>query len=94
MERITVEEVRALLDYMSRGYKVPKVVEDTIYEVGVKEIEDKGKVVIAKRDPDIQKGNIQGYYVKIVDGNTIHMRTSTEIHMLSIPLCPRKHRMK
>jgi len=76
-EKTTVEEVRLLLNFISKGYKVPEIVKKTIYDVAVKEIEEKGKVVIAKRDPDIQKGNIQGYFVKIVDGNTIRVHPLT-----------------
>lgn len=76
-EKTTVEEVRLLLNFMSKGYNVPEIVKKTVYDVAVKEIEEKGKVVIAKRDPNIQKGNIQGYFVKIVEGNTIRVHPVT-----------------
>ena len=70
-ERLTIDEIRKLLTFISKGYKVPKIVYDTIRKVAKVEIEDKDRVVLVKRDPDIGRGRIQAMYVKIVEGNAI-----------------------
>lgn len=76
-ERATVEEIRLILKYIAKGYKVPKIIHDVIWDAAKREIEDKKKAVIIKRDPNIEKGRMQGRFVKIVDGNTIDMHPAT-----------------
>ena len=71
MEKATTEEIRLILKMISRGYKVPKVVHDTIFEVARREIEDGEKVVLYKRDPNIHSRRIQGAYVKVIEGETL-----------------------
>lgn len=72
-KKLTIEELRRILQFVSKGYKVPKVIIDTIRDVAKKEVEDKKRVVILKRDPDIESGRMQAVYVKIIDGNTIEI---------------------
>jgi len=69
----TVEEMRNILKYISKGYKVPDIIINTLKEVAHREIEEKDKVVVIKRDPDFHYGRIQGMYVRIIDGNTIEV---------------------
>lgn len=71
MERATTEEIRLILKMISRGYKVPKVIHDVIFEVAKREIEDGEKVILYKRDPNIHSRRIQGAYVKIIEGETL-----------------------
>lgn len=71
MERVSTEEVQMLLKFMSKGYKVPAIIQDTIFEIAKREIEEKERVVLVKRDPDIERGRVQAAYVKIIDGKTI-----------------------
>lgn len=71
MEKATTEEIRLILKMISRGYKVPKVIHDVIFEVAKREIEEAERVVLYKRDPNIHSRRIQGAYVKIIDGETI-----------------------
>jgi hypothetical protein len=73
MERATVEEIRKILEMISKGYTLPDIITKTVLEVAKREIEDKHKVVIYKRDPDTHSRRIQGAYVKIVEGNTIQI---------------------
>jgi hypothetical protein len=68
-----IDELRKILSYLSKGYKVPKIVYDTIFEIAVREIEEKKRVVLIKRDPNVHKGRIQSVYVKIIDGETINV---------------------
>jgi len=73
VEKITTEEARNILLMMSQGYKVPKIVKDVIFKVAKTEIEDKGRVVIIKRDPNVGSRRMQGMYAKIVDGSTMEI---------------------
>ncbi len=76
-ERATVEEIRLLLKYMAQGYKVPEVLHDVVWDAAVREIEGKNRVVIIKRDPNVERGRMQARYAKIVEGNTIDMHPAT-----------------
>ncbi|MCK5021219.1 MAG: hypothetical protein KAS32_29685, partial [Candidatus Peribacteraceae bacterium] len=78
MEKATVEEIRLLLKMYSSGYKVPKVIEDVLFEVAKREIEDKNRVVLYKRDPNITSRRIQGAHIRIIKGKTM------EIHPASV----------
>ncbi|MCK5020317.1 MAG: hypothetical protein KAS32_24980, partial [Candidatus Peribacteraceae bacterium] len=78
MERATAEEIRLLLKMYSSGYKVPKVIEDVLFEVARREIEGKDRVVLYKRDPNITSRRIQGAHVRIIKGKTM------EIHPASV----------
>jgi hypothetical protein len=70
-DRTTVEEVRMLLKYMAQGYKVPKEIYDVVWDAAKREIEGKHRIVLIKRDPNIQRGRIQAQYVKVIDGYTM-----------------------
>jgi len=39
--KTTVEEIRMLLKYMSKGYKVPQEIYDVVFATAKREIEDK-----------------------------------------------------
>jgi len=67
----TIEEYKLILKLISKGYEVPDIVYDTILDIAKHEIEDKEKVVIYKRDPDIHSRRMQGAYVKINEDNVI-----------------------
>lgn len=69
----TVDELRNILKYVSKGYKVPEIVYNVIYETAKKEVEDKHKVVLIKRDPNIHRNRIQAAYVKIIPGETMEL---------------------
>jgi len=71
VDTITIDETRKILEFISKGYKVPEVIYNTIKKIAIREIEDKGRVVLVKRDPDIGSGRIQAMYVKIIDGNVV-----------------------
>lgn len=73
MEISTVEEIRLLLKYIAQGYKVPKILYDHVMDVAVREIEEKKRVVLIKRDPDVSTGRFQGRYVKIISGATLEI---------------------
>jgi hypothetical protein len=76
-EKITTEELRQILKYMSKGYRVPKIVYETIYNTAVREIEEKGRIVISKRDPNTHRNRIQGNYVYITHNNAIEVHPVT-----------------
>jgi hypothetical protein len=71
-----IDELRKTLSYLSKGYKVPKIIYDVIFDIAKREIEDKRRVVLIKRDPDVHKGRIQSVYAKIIDGETINVHPS------------------
>lgn len=73
IETSTVDELRKILLYISKGYKVPNIIYDTIFKVAVEEIEKKDKMVLIKRDPNIERNRIQSTRVKIIDGETIEL---------------------
>ena len=70
-ERITVDELRQIMDFLAKGQKVPKIIHDVIFDAAKREVEDKNKVVLIKRDPNIGRDRIQAAYVKIIEGGTI-----------------------
>ena len=72
-ELLDVEEIRKILNFIHKGYKVPSIIYDTIYEVAKREIEEKERVVLIKRDPNIGKARIQAVYPKIIEGNSIEI---------------------
>ena len=76
-ERVTTEEIGLLLKYMSKGFKVDPIIHDEVLAAAKREVEDKKRVVIIKRDPDIHRGRIQAVYVRIIDGNTMQMHPAT-----------------
>ena len=80
IEKVTTEEVRTLLKFIHKGYKVPKIIHDVLFDTAVREIENKDKVVIIKRDPDVGKNRIQAVFVKIIEGETREM----DIHPASV----------
>lgn len=71
MEKATTEEIRLILKMMSKGYKVPKMIYDVVFDTAKRDIEEAGKVVIYKRDPNIHSSRAQGAYVKIIEGETL-----------------------
>jgi hypothetical protein len=77
VERSSIEEIRMLLKYISKGYKVPEILYQEVKNAAIREVENKERVVIIKRDPNIERGRMQGRYVKIIDGNTIDMHPAT-----------------
>jgi len=70
-DKLTVEEVKSILKYIGKGYKVPKVIYNVVKEVARREIEEKEKVVLLKRNPNIERSRIQGNFVKIIEGECI-----------------------
>lgn len=76
-EKATTEEIRLILKMISNGYKVPKIISDVVFDTAKREIEEKGKVILYKRDPNIHSRRIQGAYVQVIKGETI------EIHPLA-----------
>jgi len=79
VEQATTEEIRLILKMISRGYKVPKAIHDVIFDVAKREIEDAGKVVIYKRDPNVHSARSQGAYVKIVEGSTMEVHPAASV---------------
>ena len=77
MEKVTVEELRMILKYISKGYKVPDIVYNTILKVAKIEVEDAHHAVIIKRDPNIGRERASGVYVKIIEDNTMHIHPAT-----------------
>lgn len=71
--RANIDELRKILSYMSKGYKVPKIVYDVIFDIAKREVEEKNKVVLIKRDPNVHKARIQAAYAKIIEGETINI---------------------
>lgn len=68
-----IDDIRKILKFMARGYNIPPIIYNTIFKTAVRELEDKGKVVLVKRDPNVERGRIQGMFVKIIDGRTIEL---------------------
>lgn len=77
-EKASIDDIKKILKYISKGYKVSPIIYETIKRVAIKEVEDKNRVVLIKRDPNVERGRIQGAYVHIVEGETI------EIHPASV----------
>jgi len=75
--KATIDEIRKILSYISKGYKVPRIVYDVVFKIAKFEIEEKKKVVLIKRDPDIHKNRIQAVYVKIIEGNAMDIHPAT-----------------
>lgn len=71
--KATTEEFQLILKMISKGYKVPKIIYDTIFDVAKREIEEKNRVVLYKRDPNIHSRRIQGAYVKVIGGDCIEI---------------------
>jgi hypothetical protein len=71
--KVTVDELRKLLYYIMRGYKVPKIIYDVVFKVAKIEVEDKKRVVLIKRDPNIHRDRIQAAYVKVIEGETVEL---------------------
>lgn len=71
--KANIDELRKILSYLSSGYKVPKIIYDVVFEIAKREVEDKKRVVLIKRDPDVHKERIQSVYPKIIDGETINV---------------------
>lgn len=76
-EKASIDELRKILKAYAKGYKVPKEIKDILFKVAVKEIEEKDKVVLIKRDPNIETTRIQGAYVHIVDGETLRIHPAS-----------------
>lgn len=71
--KISIDEMRRLLKYIARGYKVPEILYKVIKEVCIREIEQKRKPVLLKRDPNIERDRLQAAYPIITDGATIEL---------------------
>jgi hypothetical protein len=74
---LNVDELRKLLKFFYRGYKVPKIISDTLWDTAVREVENKGRAVLVKRDPNVERDRISAMFVKIVDGGSIRMHPSS-----------------
>jgi len=74
--KAAVEDIKSILKYMSKGFKLPAIIVDTIREVAKKEIEEKEKIVVIKRDPNIHTGRMQAVYPVITDGKTVEIHPS------------------
>ena len=70
---LSVEEIKKILNFIHKGYYVPKIIYDTIFEIAKREIEEKKRIVLCKRDPNIGKGRIQAFYPKIVEGEALEI---------------------
>lgn len=75
--KATIDELRKILAYITKGYKVPKVIHDVIFKIAKYEVEEKRKVVLIKRDPNIHKGRIQAVYVNVIEGEAMTIHPST-----------------
>ena len=73
IDKLTVDEIRKLLKAIAEGYKVPGIVYDVVKQVCINEIEEKGKVVLIKRDPNTDRDRIQAMFVKVIDGQGIEI---------------------
>ena len=76
VEKLTVDECRKLIDFINKGYKVPQLILDVMYRVADKEIVDRKKVVILKRDPNVGRDRIQAMLVTLIHGNSIEIYPS------------------
>lgn len=72
-EKVSIDDIRKILKYFSKGYKLDPAITDVIKKVAHKEIEDKKRVVLFKRDPNVERNRIQGSYVKLIDGATVEL---------------------
>ncbi len=72
-----IDDIRKILKFIARGYKMPAIIQDTVFNAAVREIENKDRVVMIKRDPNVERGRIQGAYVKIIEGETIEIHPAT-----------------
>lgn len=70
---LNVDDIRKLLKFFSKGYKVSDLIYKTLNEIAIREIEEKHRVVMIKRDPNINRDRIAGALVKITDGATIRL---------------------
>jgi len=77
VEKSNTEEIRQVLKFIAKGYKVPKSIYDVVFDVAIREIEEKGKIVLSKRDPNTESGRIQAQFVKIIDGVSISIHPSS-----------------
>ena len=71
--RATIDELKKMLLYITKGYKVPKIVYDVIMRIAKLEIEGNHKVVLIKRDPDVEGRRMQAAFVKIIEGETLEL---------------------
>lgn len=72
--KITIDEIQRILKFISKGYKVPDIIKDVVYKVAKEEIEEKDKVVIIKRDPNVERERMQAARVKIIkEGDAIRL---------------------
>ena len=76
-QKVGIDELKKILSYISKGYKVPKVIYDTVFRVAKIEIEEKNRVIMLKRDPNIHRRNIQAAYVTVIEGETIDINPNT-----------------
>jgi len=76
VDKLTVDECRKLLGFINKGYEVPDIIMDIVGKVAQKEIVDKDKVVIIKRDPNIGRDRIQAMRVRLIDRETIEIYPS------------------
>jgi hypothetical protein len=77
--KITIDEVQRLLRFMAKGYKVPKIIKDVVFKVAKEEIEGKGKGIIIKRDPNVERERMQFVLVKVreEDSNVVQIFPSS-----------------
>lgn len=85
MEKASIEEIRIVLKYISKGYSVPKIIYQTILDTARREIEDKERVVIIKRDPDISREHIQAMYAKIIESGEETYDYVIQVHPATTP---------
>ncbi len=78
-EKASIDDIRKILKYIAKGYKVDPIIYNTIAKVAKKEVEDKNRVVLYKRDPNVERGRIQGAYVTIIDGETIEIHPAAVV---------------
>lgn len=72
--KITIDEIQRILKFISKGYKVPDIIKDVVYKVAKEEIEEKDKVVIIKRDPNVERERMQAARVKIIkEGDAVRI---------------------
>lgn len=75
-EKVSIDDIKNILKYVAKGYKVESVIYETLKKIAIKEIEEKKRVVLYKRDPNVERGRIQGAYVKVIDNNTLEIHPS------------------
>ena len=72
-EKTSIDELRKILQFYAKGYKVPPIIKNTLFAVAKAEVEDKKKMVLIQRDPNIERNRIQSSYVRVIDGDTIEL---------------------